>query len=80
MIEISRVYKAKIEYKLLYSALRFVNRLDGLLPNENEYELTYCIDKFIDRWKHNNVIKDTYNKLHRFAIAYRHNALQGTKW
>ena len=79
MIEISRVYKAKIEYKLLYSALRFVNRLDGLYPESKEYELTYCIDRYIDRWKRNNVIKDTYYKLHRFAIAYRRNAIQGTK-
>ena len=79
MIEISRVYKAKIEYKLLYSGLRLVNGIDGLSPESKEYELTFCIDRYIDRWKHNNVIKDTYNKLYRFAIAYRHNAIQGTK-
>ena len=81
MIEISRVYKAKIEYKLLYSALRLVTRLDSffLLENNKENEYTFAIDRFVIRWKRLEITKDTEHKLHRFAIAYRHNAIQGTK-
>lgn len=81
MITISKIYKPNKEFKQLYRTLRTVNRIDSfyLITDNRENEFTYFIDRFIDRCKKLEISKDTYNKLHRFAIAYRHNALQGTK-
>ena len=76
MIEISKIYNPKKEFKLLSSALRYTNRLDGFYPEDKEYELTYCIDRFVTRWKRIEISKDTMHKLHRYAIVYRRNAVQ----
>ena len=73
MIIISKIYNAKKEFKLLFRGLRFVKRCDGFYPETKENEYTYCIDRFVTRWKHIEISKDTMHKLHRYAIAYRHN-------
>lgn len=75
MITISKIYNPNKEFKQLYRTLRTVNRLDSsfLFTDNKENEFTYFIDRFIDRCKKLEISKDTRNKLHRFAIAYRHN-------
>lgn len=74
MITISKIYDVKKEFKLLSSALRIVKRLDTffLFTDNKENEYTYFIDSLVDRWKRLEISKDTMNKLHRYAIAYRH--------
>lgn len=73
MITITKIYNAKKEFKLLSSGLRFVKRWDGFYPVSKENEYTHCIDRFVTRWKKIEISKDTMHKLHRYAIAYRHN-------
>jgi len=80
MIEISRGDSPKEEFKILYRKLRFIkHHLVFTSVNRMEMEYTHCIDSLICKWKRLTILKDTMNKLHRFAIAYRHNALHGTK-
>ena len=83
MITIERVYYPKKEFKLLYQGLRYMLHLECYtLPNNKRYlerDMTDIIDCYVLRWKYQKMSTNTMHKLHRFAIAYRHNALQGTK-
>ena len=83
MISIERIYYPEIEFKLLYKTLRYMSKQECYSSPQNkkylENDLTEIIDCFMLRWNYQKMPKDTIRKLHRFAIAYRHNALQGTK-
>lgn len=83
MISIERIYYPENEFKLLYKSLRFMSKQDCYVQAQNkkylEYDLTEIIDCFMLRWNYQKMPKDTIHKLHRFAIAYRHNVVKGTK-
>lgn len=83
MISIERIYDPKKEFKLLYQGLRYMSHLDCYTGQQNkrylETDMTFLIDCYILRWKYQKMSNNTNYKLHRFAIAYRYNALQGTK-
>lgn len=83
MITIERIYCPVNEFKLLYKALRFMTKQECYsLPQIKKYleqDLTGIIDSFMLRWNYQKMPKDTINKLHRFAIAFRHNVVKGTK-
>ena len=70
MITISKIYNIKEEFKLLSSALRVLSKSSQEVREE---KLTECIDAFVDRWKELEVSRDTFNKLYRYALVFRHN-------
>ena len=79
MIKIERIYDPKDEFKLLFKSLRFLAKQPCQQSHQNkiylEYDLTELIDCFVLRWKYEKINPVTYAKLHRFAIAFRHNVL-----
>lgn len=76
MIEISRIYNPKNEYLLISKTLRYARHY---ICGYDEYDLTFVIDKLVDRWKRLQVIPDTRKKLYRFAITYKYRMLQEIK-
>ena len=73
MIYISRNYNPKHELKLFNSAFNYMLKCTDYVHVEKD--LTFVIDSFIARWQAIEVLPDTYKKLHRYAIAKRHNIL-----
>ena len=79
MIIVERIYDPKSEFKLLYKGLRYMSKQSCYeLPQNKiylEHDLTEIIDCFLLRWKYEKINPVTYTKLHRFAIAFRHNVV-----
>ena len=75
MIKIERIYDPKIEFKKIYSSMRYyTNQYKQRNTNKEslEFYLTHVIDDYIAYWKKIKMSINTIHKLHRFAIAYRH--------
>ena len=83
MIFIEKIYDPKDEFKRLYKSLRYMSKQSAYQSPKNkkylEVDMTEIIDDYVQRWKFENMNPITHRQLHRFAIAYRHNTLQGTK-